>query len=123
MSATLPNLEDLRKWLDAELFHTLFRPIPLGEFFKIDEDIYDSTFQMVRKMPKTSVLPNDRDNLAELVMEVVREKCSVLVFCSRQAVCEEVAVRFCESFVGSWMDVQWADLLLSQFLVIHAEYA
>ena len=35
MSATLPNLNMLAKWLKAQLYHTDYRPVPLLECVKI----------------------------------------------------------------------------------------
>jgi DNA polymerase theta len=42
MSATLPNLEMLAKWLDATLYQTNFRPVPLKEYLKIGKNVYNA---------------------------------------------------------------------------------
>ena len=49
MSATLPNLELVASWLNAELYHTDFRPVPLLESIKIGNSIYDSSMKLVRE--------------------------------------------------------------------------
>lgn len=41
MSATLPNLDMLAKWLNASLYQTDFRPVPLKEYLKIGQNIYN----------------------------------------------------------------------------------
>jgi len=43
MSATLPNLEMLAKWLDASLYQTDFRPVPLNEYLKIGKNVYNAS--------------------------------------------------------------------------------
>ena len=40
MSATLANIEDLLKFLDAQFYEELFRPVELEEYVKIHEDVY-----------------------------------------------------------------------------------
>jgi len=42
MSATLPNLDILAKWLNATLYHTDFRPVPLKEYLKIGKKVYNA---------------------------------------------------------------------------------
>lgn len=49
MSATLPNLQLVASWLNAELYHTDFRPVPLLESIKVGNSIYDSSMKLVRE--------------------------------------------------------------------------
>lgn len=39
MSATLPNIDVLARWLDAELYVTDYRPVPLKEYIKCGDTI------------------------------------------------------------------------------------
>ncbi len=50
MSATLPNLPLLASWLDADLFKTDFRPVPLTELIKIGRHIYNNQFNFVKEI-------------------------------------------------------------------------
>src|SRR4051812_39919008 len=50
MSATLPNLDLLSKWLDAELITTVYRPVPLLERICFDGKIHDSNLHVVRQV-------------------------------------------------------------------------
>lgn len=55
MSATLPNLDLLARWLNAELYSTSYRPVPLMEWVKIGPNVYDDSLNLVRQF--TPALP------------------------------------------------------------------
>jgi replicative superfamily II helicase len=56
MSATLPNLELLSSWIDAELVVTDFRPVPLIEHICFNGKIFDQFIKQVRDV-KVDTLP------------------------------------------------------------------
>lgn len=101
MSATLANVELLKKWLDAELYITNFRPVALQEMIKIGSKIYDKSLNFLR--PVTEVLANgiepfpalqnDPDHVAQLCIETLVDGCSVIVFCPSKDWCENLAVQ------------------------------
>ncbi|XP_053947271.1 DNA polymerase theta isoform X1 [Anastrepha ludens] len=101
MSATLANVELLKRWLDAELFITDFRPVALQEMIKIGNKIYDNKMRLLRdvteplhgeKHPFPS-LQNDNDHVAQLCIETLLEGCSVVVFCPSKDWCENLATQ------------------------------
>ncbi|KAK7826501.1 hypothetical protein U0070_017082 [Myodes glareolus] len=91
MSATLPNLQLVASWLNAELYHTDFRPVPLLESIKIGDSIYDSSMKLVREFQPLLQVKGDEDHIVSLCYETVRDNHSVLLFCPSKKWCEKVA--------------------------------
>ncbi|XP_047322143.1 helicase and polymerase-containing protein TEBICHI [Impatiens glandulifera] len=92
MSATLPNVAAVAEWLQAALYQTEFRPVPLEEYIKVGNSIYDREMKIVRTISKAADLGGrDPDHVVELCNEVVQEGNSVLIFCSSRKGCESTA--------------------------------
>ncbi|KAM9020349.1 DNA polymerase theta isoform 4-T5 [Ara ararauna] len=91
MSATLPNLGLLASWLDAELYCTDFRPVPLKEWVKIGSNVYDSSMNLVREFQPKLQLKGDEDHVVSLCYETVCGGHSVLLFCPSKNWCEKLA--------------------------------
>ncbi|KAL0311996.1 UNVERIFIED_CONTAM: Helicase and polymerase-containing protein TEBICHI [Sesamum radiatum] len=92
MSATLPNVAAVADWLQAALYETDFRPVPLEEYIKVGSTIYNKEMEIVRTLPKVAELGGkDPDHIVELCNEVVQEGHSVLIFCSSRKGCESTA--------------------------------
>uniref|UniRef100_A0A8C3YVJ5 DNA polymerase theta n=1 Tax=Catagonus wagneri TaxID=51154 RepID=A0A8C3YVJ5_9CETA len=91
MSATLPNLELVASWLNAELYHTEFRPVPLLESVKIGNSIYDSSMKLVREFQPMLQVKGDEDHIVSLCYETIRDNHSVLLFCPSKKWCEKLA--------------------------------
>ncbi|XP_050459690.1 DNA polymerase theta [Cataglyphis hispanica] len=98
MSATLPNLILLAKWLNAELYKTEFRPIPLHEYCKIGENIYNNKLNLVRKVEELPELEKDVDNILQLCIETISAGHSVLIFCPTKKWCEKLAEQIATAF-------------------------
>nr|POE48267.1 helicase and polymerase-containing protein tebichi [Quercus suber] len=92
MSATMPNVAAVADWLQAALYQTDFRPVPLEEYIKVGNTIYSKKMDIVRTISKASDLGGkDPDHIVELCNEVVQEGHSVLIFCSSRKGCELTA--------------------------------
>nr|CAI5843935.1 unnamed protein product [Callosobruchus analis] len=115
MSATLPNLDQLAKWLNAELYTTDFRPIPLYELVHVCGEIYDKDLKLLRKLKQLEGIATDTDNILQLCLETIQESCSVLIFCPTKNWCEslaqQIAVSFCK--LGNVKN-QWGEVLRLQ---------
>ncbi|RZC40268.1 DNA polymerase theta, partial [Asbolus verrucosus] len=98
MSATLPNLEILAKWLEAELYVTAFRPIPLYEQALVCGEVYDNELKLQRQLAAMPELGVDTDNILQLCIETISESCSVLIFCPTKNWCENLAQQISVAF-------------------------
>ncbi|XP_034148917.1 DNA polymerase theta [Esox lucius] len=98
MSATLPNLCLLAGWLDAELYQTDFRPVPLKERLKVGNKIYDSSLSLVEPFRPLITVKGDEDHVVSLCYETVSEGRSVLLFCPSKNWCEKLADSIAREF-------------------------
>ena len=101
MSATLPNLDVVAHWLDAALYSTDYRPVPLQECLKIDKHLInkegsDETIQNIPKLNVTQIV--DEDDLIALCYETVSQYHSVLIFCPTKVRCEKLTISIAKGF-------------------------
>eukprot|EP00873_Tetraselmis_striata_P036620 jgi/Tetstr1/456884/TSEL_043555.t1 len=116
MSATMRGLQALSDWLNARLFITNYRPVPLTEHAVFEGVVYEKCAalsptgeadsaggEVLRKLRDLRDLKpagrpgrkavQDEDGLLRLVAEVVAEGHSVLVFCQSRQQCQSCATR------------------------------
>jgi len=99
LSATIPNLSTIAKWLTASLYVTGYRPVPLVEKIKIATKIYkvedflqDSSCEPVEIVnPARMGIEKDYDDLCYICIDSIAEGHSVLVFCESKRECELMA--------------------------------
>ena len=109
MSATLPNMHHVADWLDAALYLSDYRPIPLEQYIKLKDGIFDMDGNLVRKISTSDNLRDndessnenssleidwdkkDPDHVARLVRETIDAGHSVIVFCGSRLACERTA--------------------------------
>lgn len=108
MSATIPNLNQLAQWLNAEIYESTFRPIPLEEYIKIDSILYNKQFLPVRQLQLTDQWnQGDNEGVTEIIWNVIEHNCrSVLVFCSTKHWCEVLAKLLAKNFRKIMLDKQ-----------------
>uniref|UniRef100_E1BJU9 Helicase, POLQ like n=1 Tax=Bos taurus TaxID=9913 RepID=E1BJU9_BOVIN len=111
MSATLNNVEDLQKFLQAEYYTSQFRPVELKEYLKINDTIYEvnsraengMTFSRLLNYKYSDTLKKmDPDHLVALVTEVIPSY-SCLVFCPTKKNCENIAEMICKSLSKEYL--------------------
>ena len=84
LSATVPNIADLAQWLDADLYVTHFRPIPLSEFVVSGGRVCNKQGECVRQLvfEEEKDRSLDPDGVGLLCLEAVGAHKSALVFCA-----------------------------------------
>ncbi|KAI9097672.1 hypothetical protein K1719_025443 [Acacia pycnantha] len=116
MSATMPNVAAVADWLQAALYQTEFRPVPLEEYIKVGNCIYNKRMELTKTISKAADLGGrDPDHVVELCNEVVQEGHSVLIFCSSRKGCESTAkhvAKFLKKFTVDFQksDCEFADI-------------
>ncbi len=108
MSATIPNLHQLGQWLNADVYETTFRPIPLEEYIKIESVLYNKQFVPVRHLDFSEQWnQGDNEGVTEIIWNVIEHNCrSVLVFCSTKHWCEVLAKLLAKNFRRIMADKQ-----------------
>ena len=91
MSATLPNIDMLAGWLQADLYLTDFRPVPLTELIKVGSSIMDIDKKKLRQIDTADIVSGDEEHIIPLCLQTIREKNSVLIFCPTKAWCEKLS--------------------------------
>ncbi|XP_012280090.1 helicase POLQ-like [Orussus abietinus] len=100
MSATIGNLQDLAKFLNAEIYTQNFRPIEIKEYVKCESDIWllnlkeEEIFtdrKTVNYQYSKAATKIDPDMIGGLVKDVIPAD-SCLIFCSNRKNCENVSL-------------------------------
>jgi DNA polymerase theta len=85
MSATVANAAAFAQWLDARLYQTDFRPVPLRKLVKVGRELRDARGALVRTLPAGGEA-DDPDHTALLCRETLDAGKSLLLFCGTKAV-------------------------------------
>lgn len=87
LSATMGNVDQLAHWLQAKLYRTTFRPIPLHEYIKVGQEIMDKEGNVLAGLP--SGFKEDPDGLAVLVKQGLFNRQQIIIFCPTKVSCSE----------------------------------
>ncbi len=80
MSATLPNLPLLAAWLNARLYVTDFRPVPLTEFLFHGKVFKNKDMVETRELGKEFLMDSDTSHVTGLVLTSISWKQKSLSF-------------------------------------------
>ncbi|UCE10391.1 MAG: DEAD/DEAH box helicase [Candidatus Thorarchaeota archaeon] len=91
LSATISNAKDIAAWLDASLIRSDWRPVPLDEGVYIDGSI------AFKNGPSKDIKRTRRDDLTNIVCDILDENGQVLVFVSSRRSTVSVAKKIASS--------------------------
>ncbi|KYQ90890.1 hypothetical protein DLAC_07761 [Tieghemostelium lacteum] len=92
MSATIPNIGNLSQWFRGHHYQGDYRPVPLTEYVKVGNKVFDNKNNEVKTLEGT----DENRHLVELCAEVVPDH-SVLVFCASKQLCMDTALMLSKS--------------------------
>ena len=108
MSATIPNIRELGKFLNAQIFTGLERPIDLVHYIKDEDKLYKCTkTKTIKGSDEIDFLfqrnidydNNDRDGVIPLIWEATENKGNCIIFCSSKKQCEILAQSYAKMTV------------------------
>lgn len=101
MSATMPNGDQVANWLDAKLYETDVRPVPLKRYLCKGKTIFDAKGEFVRDLEIPDSWEGEFDHAAWLTRETLDAGHSVLIFCCSRRACE-----LCASHIAERIEIQ-----------------
>ena len=107
LSATISNASDLARWLDAELVTSDWRPITLKEGVYFNGEI---TFDDLSSVE----VPQSKDNIWDLIEQIVREGGQCMVFVNTRRSSESLAAKYSEkmrAFAGRELSEKETDVI------------
>ena len=121
LSATIPNLSSIASWLQASLYISDYRPVPLEEKIKIGDKIYEakSFLRDPQCRPIETITParfaieKDFDDIFYICIQSIVNGHSSLVFCESKRECEIMAMGLADQikFSGNLLSHQKPELV------------
>lgn len=102
LSATISNLPSIASWLGAELYQTVFRPVPLQEMVVSGGKVFDCASLVEKRLlpppgaPTTcgnqlSSLSEEMKQILSLCIEGLRNRQQIIIFCTSRNLCQSTA--------------------------------
>lgn len=121
MSATIPNLESIANWMDATLYTSDYRPVPLVEYYTIGDTVFDKQGSKIRNLNSIPFEVGkgkaDPDFIASLCCEIIPAN-SVLIFCPTKQSCEDCVKHLSQTLPITKDDQEEKEKLISDLKLI-----